>query len=90
MNKAQLVDAISRDADISKVDARKALDAFVKNVTESLKAGDRVALVGFGSFSMSKRNARSGRNPQTGVEITIPAKAVIKFKAGTELTDAVQ
>lgn len=90
MNKAQLVDAISRDAEISKVDARKALDAFIKNITESLKAGDRVSLVGFGSFSMSKRNARSGRNPQTGVEITIPAKAVIKFKAGTELTDAVQ
>jgi len=90
MNKAQLVDAISRDAEITKADARKALDAFVKNVTESLKAGDRVALVGFGSFSMSKRNARSGRNPQTGVEITIPAKAVIKFKPGTELTDAVQ
>ena len=90
MNKAQLVDAISRDAEITKADARKALDAFVKNVTESLKAGDRVALVGFGSFSLSKRSARSGRNPQTGVEITIPAKAVIKFKPGTELTDAVQ
>ena len=90
MNKAQLIDAIAKDAEISKTDARKALDAFVKNTTEALKSNDRVTLVGFGTFSVSKRNARTGRNPQTGKEIEIPSKNVIKFKAGSELSDGVQ
>lgn len=90
MNKAQLIDAIASDAEISKSDARKALDAFIKNTTEALKKNDRVTLVGFGSFSVSKRNARTGRNPQTGNEIQIPSKNVIKFKAGSELSDSVQ
>jgi DNA-binding protein HU-beta len=90
MNKAQLIDAIAKDADLSKADAKKALDAFVKHTTEALKSNERVALVGFGSFAVSKRSARSGRNPQTGKEIQIPAKTVIKFKPGSELTSSVQ
>ncbi len=90
MNKAQLIDAIAAEANITKADAKRALDAFVKTTTGALKKGDRVALVGFGSFSVSKRNSRTGRNPQTGAPITISAKKVVKFKAGSELGDAVQ
>jgi DNA-binding protein HU-beta len=89
MNKAQLIDAIASDANLTKADAKRALDAFVKTTTAALKKGDRVALVGFGSFSVSKRNARTGRNPQTGQPITIAAKKVVKFKAGADLTGAV-
>ncbi len=90
MNKAQLIDAIAGDAGLSKADAKKALDAFVKNTSGALKKGERVALVGFGSFSIAERNARMGRNPQTGKEIKIAAKKVVKFKAGSELSDNVQ
>ena len=90
MNKAQLIDAIAAEANLTKADAKRALDAFVKTTTDALKQGDRVALVGFGSFSVSERNARTGRNPQTGAPITISAKKVVKFKAGSELGDAVQ
>lgn len=89
MNKAQLIDAIASEAKLTKADAKRALDAFVKTTTSALKKGDRVALVGFGSFSVSKRNARTGRNPQTGKPITIAAKKVVKFKAGSELAGAV-
>ncbi len=89
MNKAQLIDAIAGEAGLTKADAKKALDAFVKVTGGALKQGDRVALVGFGSFGVSARSARTGRNPQTGKEIKIPAKKVIKFKAGSELTDSV-
>lgn len=89
MNKAQLIDAMAEKAGLSKADAKKALDAFIDTTTDALKGGDRVALVGFGSFSISERGARTGRNPQTGKEITIPAKKVVKFKAGAELADAV-
>ena len=89
MNKAQLIDAIAANAGLTKADAKKALDAFIKATTQALKKGDRVALVGFGSFSVAKRSARTGRNPQTGKEIRIPAKKVVKFKAGAELSDAV-
>tara|TARA_B100000678_G_C17872678_1_gene367996 strand:+ start:35 stop:307 length:273 start_codon:yes stop_codon:yes gene_type:complete len=89
MNKAELVDAMAAEAGISKAEAKKALDAMVAATTGALKSGDRVSLVGFGSFSVSKRNARTGRNPQTGKEIQIAAKNVIKFKAGAELSDAV-
>ena len=89
MNKAQLIDAIASDANITKADAKRALDAFVTTTTTALKKGDRVALVGFGSFSVSKRNARTGRNPQTGKPITIAAKKVVKFKAGADLSGAV-
>ncbi len=89
MNKAQLIDAIAGEAGLTKADAKKALDAFVKVTGDALKKGDRVALVGFGSFGVSARSARTGRNPQTGKEIKIPAKKVIKFKAGSDLTDSV-
>nr|WP_321452483.1 HU family DNA-binding protein [uncultured Carboxylicivirga sp.] len=89
MNKAQLIDAIAGEAGITKADAKKALDAFIKVTSDSLKTGGRVALVGFGSFGVSERSARTGRNPQTGKEIEIPAKKVVKFKAGSELSDAI-
>ncbi len=89
MNKAQLIDAMASEAKISKADAKKALDAFIKTTSEVLKKGDRIALVGFGSFSVSERSARTGRNPQTGKPITIGAKKVVKFKPGSELGDAV-
>ncbi|MBK6284326.1 MAG: HU family DNA-binding protein [Draconibacterium sp.] len=89
MNKAQLIDAMAAGAGLTKVDAKKALDAFVAATTDALKGGDRVALIGFGSFSVSERGQRTGRNPQTGKEITIAAKKVVKFKAGAELSDAV-
>jgi DNA-binding protein HU-beta len=89
MNKAQLIDAIAGESGLTKADTKKALDAFIKVTGDALKANDRVALVGFGSFGVSERTARTGRNPQTGKEITIPAKKVVKFKAGSELNDAV-
>jgi DNA-binding protein HU-beta len=90
MNKAQLIDAISAEAGLTKVDAKKALDAFVKTTGEQLKQGDRIALIGFGTFSVSERPARQGRNPQTGAKIKIEKKKVVKFKAGSELTADVQ
>ena len=90
MNKAQLIDAIAKDANLTKADAKRALDAFIDATTGTLKKGGRVALVGFGSFGVSERNARTGRNPQTGAPINISAKKVVKFKAGSELSDAVK
>ncbi len=90
MNKAQLIDSIASGAGITKADAKKALDAFIGATTGALKKGGRVALVGFGSFSVSQRSQRTGRNPQTGKVITIPAKKVVKFKAGSELADKVK
>ena len=83
MNKAQLIDAIAEKAGLSKADSKKALEAFVATIGESLKKDEKVALVGFGSFSVSERSA--GRNPQTGKTIQIPAKKVVRFKAGAEL-----
>ena len=85
MNKAELIDAIASETKLTKVDSKKALDAFMKVTSGALKKGQRVALVGFGSFSVVKRNARTGRNPQTGKEITIAAKKVVKFSPGAEL-----
>ncbi|MBM4306919.1 MAG: HU family DNA-binding protein [Deltaproteobacteria bacterium] len=90
MTKAELVAAIGKDAKISKASAEKALNAFAGNVTKALKKGDRLALPGFGTFSVSKRKARVGRNPQTGKEIKIPAAKVAKFKAGSALKSAVK
>ena len=90
MNKAELIDAIASDAKITKVDAKKALEVFVSSTTKALKKGDRVALVGFGSFGVAKRNARTGRNPQTGKAINIPAKKVVRFKPGSELTGTIK
>ena len=89
MNKAELIEAMANGAGISKADAKKALDAFVDSTTSTLKSGGRVALVGFGSFSVANRAARTGRNPQTGKEIKIAAKNVVKFKAGADLAGAV-
>ena len=89
MNKGQLVEAISRDARITKTQAQEALDAFVKNVQRSLKGGDKVTIVGFGTFSASNRAARMGRNPQTGQPIRIAAKKVAKFSAGKALKEAI-
>ncbi len=85
MNKAELIDAMSSNSGLTKADSRRALDAFIEATEGALKKGERVALVGFGSFAVNKRNARKGRNPQTGKEINIEAKNVIKFKAGTDL-----
>ena len=90
MNKAELIDAIAGEAKLTKADSKKALDAFIKATGDALKKGERVALVGFGSFSVAKRNARTGRNPQSGAEIKIAAKNVVKFAPGAELKSNVQ
>ncbi|MBI9033507.1 MAG: HU family DNA-binding protein [Bacteroidales bacterium] len=90
MNKAELIDAIASDSGLTKADAKRALDAFITATSGALSQGDRVALVGFGSFSVSERAARTGRNPKTGEEMPIPAKKVVKFKAGNELADNVK
>ena len=89
MNKSELVDCIADKADISKADAARALDATVDCITSALKNGDSVGIVGFGTFSVSHRAARMGRNPQTGQSIQISASNVPKFKAGKALKDAV-
>lgn len=90
MNKAQLIDAMAAEAKMTKVDTKKALEAFVSVVGKSLKKGERIGLVGFGSFAVGKRAARKGVNPQTGKEIKIAAKKVVKFKAGNELASKVK
>ena len=89
MNKTELIDAIAAAADLSKADAGRALDAVVDSVTDALKKGDQVSLVGFGTFSVKHRSARTGRNPQTGAAIEIKASEVPSFKAGKALEDAV-
>lgn len=89
MNKTELIDAIATDAEITKADAKKALEAFFSNVEKALKQGDKVAIVGFGSWSVSKKEAREARNPRTNEIIKVAAKNVVKFKAGSELSDAV-
>jgi DNA-binding protein HU-beta len=90
MTKADLVDVMAKEADITKAAAALALDAYVGAVTKELKKGGKVGLVGFGTFSVAKRKAREGRNPQTGKAIKIPAKKVVKFKAGKELAGKVK
>ncbi|MET2984052.1 HU family DNA-binding protein [Aureibaculum conchae] len=89
MNKSELVESMAADAGISKAAAKKALDSVMGNVEKTLKKGGRVSLVGFGSWSVSKRAARDGRNPQTGKTIKIAAKNVVKFKPGAELKNSV-
>ena len=86
MNKAELIAQIAEEADITKTQANAALDSFIEAVTKTLKKGDKVTLVGFGTFTVSKRNARNGRNPQTGEAIKIKARKVARFKAGKELS----
>ena len=89
MNKTELIDAIANNAGISKVMARKALDGFIISVSQALKKGDKVALSGFGSFSVAERASRTGVNPSTKEIMKIEAKNIVKFKAGAELSDKV-
>src|SRR5882672_1033356 len=89
MNKADLVDRIAGACDMTKTQATTAIDTAVDSITAALKKGDRVALIGFGTFSVSQRKARNGRNPQTGATIKIAARKVAKFAAGAELKKAV-
>jgi len=89
VNKSELIDAIAASADLSKAAAGRALDAMVESITTALKNGDQVSLVGFGSFQVKDRAARTGRNPRTGEEIQIAAAKVPSFKAGKALKDAV-
>jgi DNA-binding protein HU-beta len=89
MNKSELIEAMAAEAGISKAAAGKALGGMMNAVKSTLKKGGKVSLVGFGSWDVSKRAARNGRNPQTGATIKIPAKKVVKFKAGSELKDSV-
>ncbi|MEX0966105.1 MAG: HU family DNA-binding protein [Bacteroidia bacterium] len=88
MNKGDLINRIADDAEISKAEAQNVLNIFTNSISDSLKGGDKVTLVGFGTFSVTDRAARKGRNPQTGKEIDIPARKVVKFKAGKDLTDS--
>ena len=88
MTKTELVDFIAEEADLTKADATRALDAVVKGITEGLKKEGKVTLVGFGTFSAKKREAREGRNPQTGETVKIAARIVPGFKAGSKLKDA--
>lgn len=90
MNKAELVNRMAEIAEIPKVTAEKALNAFIEAVTEALQAGEKVTLVGFGTFMIQKRAARVGRNPRTGEQIKIPARKVIKFKPGSKLEEAIK
>ena len=85
MNKTELIDAMASNSGLSKADSKKALEGFIAATSTSLKKGDKVALVGWGTFSVANRAARTGRNPQTGKEIQIAAKNVVKFKAGSDL-----
>ena len=85
MNKTELIDAVAAKAGLSKADAKKAIDAVLGSIAEAVKGGDKVTLVGFGTFSVTERGARTGRIPQTGATIEIPAKKSVKFKAGAGL-----
>jgi len=86
MNKTELINAIAEKSGLSKVDSKKALEAFIESVTDEVKGGGKVALVGFGTFSVTQKAARKGINPRTKAVINIPAKKTVKFKAGSELT----
>ncbi|MDX5299390.1 MAG: HU family DNA-binding protein [Gammaproteobacteria bacterium] len=90
MNKSELIDAIAASADISKAAAGRALDGMINAITDSLKNGDQVTLIGFGTFLVKERAERTGRNPQTGAELKIPSSKVPGFKAGKALKDAVK
>ncbi|AKG04404.1 MULTISPECIES: HU family DNA-binding protein [Salimicrobium] len=90
MNKTDLINAVSEQADLSKKDATKAVDSVFESIMDSLKDGEKVQLIGFGNFEVRERSARKGRNPQTGEEIEIPASKVPAFKPGKALKDAVK
>lgn len=85
MNKTELINAIAEKSGLNKVDSKKALEAFIESVTEEVKAGGKVALVGFGTFSVTQKAARKGINPRTKAEINIPAKKTVKFKPGADI-----
>ena len=85
MNKTQLIDAVAEKVGLTKTDAKRTLEAFIETITDALKNDERVTWVGFGSFSVLEREARIGRNPQTGQTLEIPARKVVKFKPGTDL-----
>lgn len=87
MNKTELINAMAEKAGLSKADSKKALDAFIETVGEELKKGGKIALVGFGTYSVTEKAARKGINPRTKQPINIPAKKAVKFKAGAELSD---
>jgi len=89
MNKSELIDAMAESGDISKASAGRALDGMIDAITDALKSGDSVSLIGFGTFSVKERAARTGRNPQTGATIEIAASKIPGFKAGKSLKDAV-
>ena len=89
MNKTELIDFIADEADLSKASAGRALDAMIDGVTNTLKTGDTVTIVGFGTFAVGARAARTGRNPQTGATIKIPARNVVKFTVGKALKESV-
>ncbi|PID94550.1 MAG: DNA-binding protein HU [Bacteroidetes bacterium] len=89
MNKTELINFVAEETGLTKIDAQRALEACMKGVTETLAAGERVQLTGFGTFYVDARAARTGRNPRTGQEIAISAKRIAKFKAGKGLSDAV-
>ena len=88
MNKQELIDAMAAESGLNKADSKKALDAFMNVTGEALKKGEKIILIGYGTFSVNERTARQGRNPKTGKTIDIPAKKVVKFKAGAGLADS--
>ncbi len=90
MNKADIIDSIAAGAEITKADAESAVSAILDAITGALQAGERVTLVGFGSFSVSQRAERTGRNPRTGAELKIPASVAVRFSAGKELKESVK
>ena len=90
MNKSDLIDAMASESGLSKVDCKRALEALVSSISTSLEDGKKVSLVGFGSWNVSNRKARVGRNPKTGISLEIPAKKVVKFKTGLELANRVK
>ena len=90
MNKTELISAIAEKAGISKVDAKAALEATIATISEAMVNGDKVALIGFGTFAVAEKSARTGINPATKAKIEIPARKVVKFKAGAELAEKVK
>ncbi len=89
MKKVELVEAVATKVGLTKADANRAIDATFEAITKALKKGDKITLIGFGTFGVSRREARTGRNPQTGAEVKIPARNAVTFKAGTQLKNEV-
>jgi len=90
MNKGELIEKVAKNSGLSKTDAEKALASILDAIAEAVATGEKVTLIGFGTFSVSERAAREGRNPQTGETMQIPAKKIVKFKAGSKLIEAVK